>query len=706
MNKSDLSNTIFMLALLVVAYFNSVSDGGFIWDDDFYVTENVELETLGGLGRIWADPSATPQYYPLTHTTFWIEHQLAGENPQVYRIVNLLLHFCSALVLFRLLRQLGLKGAWFAAFLFALHPVQVESVAWITERKNVLSMLFFLLSLSKLLKWEMKGARKIDTQYLWALAFFLCAMASKTVTATLPAVFLVVCWFRGKGPLKRAFCFAIPFFLVALLGAALTAHIEANSVGASGAEWQRSFVERIQIGARIPFFYLQKLLLPIDLCFNYPRWELSGGLGDWTFLFFLLLIVGLLGAFRSSFGRGPLACVLIFLGMLFPALGLIDVYPMRYSFVADHFQYHATAAVFALFASCSASFFSKRKKLFQGFCLITVLCLTFLTMGYAPTFNSSEALWQRAIDVNPNSWMAHNNLANDALNRGDVEAAASHVCSALNIRSDLAELWTTRALVHERKGNMAEALFDFEEAARLGKDDSRARFNLGIAYTRRGKYSEAIVELRAALSLEEGSKEANSALGVALLKNKQFQEAKEMLRKAAEDAQATAADWANLASLYRATEKPQERRTCLENAIAIDPEYQPALEALMLGYFKAREFLRAEAMVAQLRSLGLAGPIIDTIDVFLTGVKGGVDRGKLKSAVALGESFLNRVKLGDLLALDALASVYAASGEFEAALLLVQRGRQIAGQTRVPHWQKTFRARETLYEQGRRLVLY
>ncbi len=706
MNKSDLPNTILMLALLVVAYFNSVSEGGFIWDDDFYVTKNVELETLGGLGRIWADPSATPQYYPLTHTSFWIEHQLAGENPQVFRAVNLLLHFCSALVLFRLLRQLDLKGAWFAAFLFALHPVQVESVAWITERKNVLSMLFFLLSLSRLLKWEMKGARKIDAQYLWAFAFFLFAMASKTVTATLPAVFLVVCWFRGKGSLKRAFYFAIPFFLVALLGAAMTSHIEATSVGASGAEWQKPFIERIQIGSRIPFFYLQKLLLPINLCFNYPRWELSGGLADWAFFFSLLLIVGLLAAFRSSVGRGPLACTLIFLGMLFPALGLIDVYPMRYSFVADHFQYHATAAVFALFASCSASFFSKRKKLFQGFCLIIVLCLTFLTMGYAPTFNSSEALWKRAIDVNPNSWMAHNNLANDALNRGDVEAAAFQVSSALSIRSDLAELWTTRALVHERKGKMVEALSDFEEAARLGKDDPRARFNLGIALTRRGKYPGAIVELRAALSLEQGSQAAKSALGVALLKNKQFQEAEEMLRRAAEDSQGSAADWVNLAGLYKATEQPQKRRVCLENAIAIDPEHQPALEALMLGYFKTREFLRAETMVAQLRSLGLAGPTIDTIEVFLAGVKSGVDGGKLKSAVALGESFLNRVKLGDLLALDALASVYAASGEFEAALLLVQRGRQIAERTGASHWPKTFRARETLYEQGRRLVLY
>jgi protein O-mannosyl-transferase len=132
---------LLLVVAVLIAYLPALQ-GGYIWDDNRYVTENPILPQPDGLAAIWTDPGATIQYYPMVFTTFWLEYRLWGLNPLGYHATNILLHALSALLLWAILRRLAVPGAWLAAALFALHPVHVESVAWVTERKNVLSGLF------------------------------------------------------------------------------------------------------------------------------------------------------------------------------------------------------------------------------------------------------------------------------------------------------------------------------------------------------------------------------------------------------------------------------------------------------------------------------------------------------------------------------------------------------------------------------------
>ena len=183
---------------MAIAAYWPVFRAGFIWDDDAHVTR-AELQSLHGLWRIWFDLGSTQQYYPVLHGAFWLEHRLWGDAPLGYHLANVLFHATSACLFALALRRLAAPGAWFAGFLFALHPVCVESVAWISEQKNTLSLVFYLLAAHAYLHFDARrarGQRGGAGLYLLATGLFLLSLLSKTVTATLPAALLVVAWWR------------------------------------------------------------------------------------------------------------------------------------------------------------------------------------------------------------------------------------------------------------------------------------------------------------------------------------------------------------------------------------------------------------------------------------------------------------------------------------------------------------------------------
>ena len=244
--------------------------GGFIWDDDDYVQDNLTLRSLAGLGQIWFQPGATRQYYPLVHTTYWLEYRLWDLNPTGYHVVNVILHALSAVLVWRLLIRLKVPGAWAAAALFALHPVHVESVAWITERKNTLSGAFYLSAAWAYLRYEEARSPRL---YWAALLLFAAALLSKTVTCTLPAALLLVLWWKGQRPMRRTAVTLVPFFALGVAMSGVTVWMEKHSVGAWGPEWDLSLVERGLIAGRALWFYAAKLLVPLNLTFIYPRWK-------------------------------------------------------------------------------------------------------------------------------------------------------------------------------------------------------------------------------------------------------------------------------------------------------------------------------------------------------------------------------------------------------------------------------------------------
>src|SRR5271157_4449386 len=270
-----------LLVIVTMMAYTPAWSGTPIWDDNAHLTKP-ELRSLDGLARIWTQPGVTQQYYPLLHTLFWLEHQLWGDWPAGYHLLNILLHCGSALLLVRILRQLEIPGAWLAAAIFALHPIQVESVAWISELKNLLSGVFYFGSLLAYLKFD--RTRKPGF-YAAALALFALGLMSKTVIATLPAAMLVIFWWkRGKLSLRDDLLSLMPFFLLGTAAGLFTAWAERNLVGAEGSDFNYSITERVLIAGRAIWFYLSKFFWPLDLIFVYPRWQVSQMVW-WQYLF-------------------------------------------------------------------------------------------------------------------------------------------------------------------------------------------------------------------------------------------------------------------------------------------------------------------------------------------------------------------------------------------------------------------------------------
>jgi hypothetical protein len=315
--RQDWLLTLLLVIVTMLAYLPAWN-GTPISDDDAHLTKQ-ELRSLEGLGRIWTQPGATQQYYPLVHTLFWVEHQLWGDWPAGYHLLNILLHCASALLLVRILRQLQIPGSWLAAAIFALHPIQVESVAWISELKNMLSGVFYFGSVLAYLKFD--RTRNLAS-YAVALVLFVLGLMSKTVIATLPAAILIIFWWkRGQLSWRRDVLPLIPFFLLGTAAGLFTAWVERSLIGAEGTDFNYSIIERFLIAGRVIWFYLGKLIWPLDLIFVYPRWRVSQAVW-WQYLYpaatlFLLVVL----MWLSRRWRAPLAAVLFFIVTLFPVLG-------------------------------------------------------------------------------------------------------------------------------------------------------------------------------------------------------------------------------------------------------------------------------------------------------------------------------------------------------------------------------------------------
>ncbi|MDI1318806.1 MAG: hypothetical protein PSW75_01255, partial [bacterium] len=330
--------------LILVAYLPALS-GGLLWDDNGHITRT-DLRSWEGLFRIWSEIGATQQYYPLLHSAFWLEHHLWGDATLGYHLLNVLLHATTACLFGRLLQRLAVPGAWLAALLFALHPVCVESVAWISEQKNTLSAVFYLAAALAYLRFD--DGERTPRRYVLATGLFVLALLTKSVTATLPAALLVVGWWRrGRLDWRRDVRPLLPWFVLAGASGLFTAHFESALIGAQGADFNLGVLQRCLLAGRVVWFYLGKLAWPADLIFIYPRWTIDTAV--WWQWLFPLAGLALLGglAWWSRQSRGPLAAALLFGGTLFPVLGFVNVYPFVFSFVADHFQYLASLAVFA-----------------------------------------------------------------------------------------------------------------------------------------------------------------------------------------------------------------------------------------------------------------------------------------------------------------------------------------------------------------------
>jgi protein O-mannosyl-transferase len=571
-----------LLGATLLAYYPAWF-GGLLWDDESHLTAPA-LRTLEGLGRIWFEIGATQQYYPLLHTAFWLQHHLWGENTLGYHLVSIVLHASAAGLLWTILRRLAIPGAALAAVLFALHPIHVESVAWISELKNTLSGVLVLGAVLKYLEFD---DRRDRGAYAAALILFVLALLSKTVTAVMPPALLVIFWWkRGALDVRRDVGPLVPFWVLGVSAGLLTAWVERTHIGAQGAEFSISFLERCLIAGRVVWFYLGKLLWPAELIFSYPRWDVRADVW-WQYVYPLaaLAVLGILWAVRHR-SRAPLAAFLLFGGILFPVLGFLDVYPFRFSFVADHFAYLASIPVI-VYVSAALATAARRRAVrapaSRAGAALLVCLLGLLTFQQSRLYADAETLYRETLRRNPTSWMVHVNLGMLLLER-EPAGALEHFDAAIRLNPREAQTHVNRGNALQRLGRLQEAVLAYLEALQIEPDQAQAHNNISTALLALGEPARALDHAQAAIELEPGHAWSHHAAGAAARALGNFGEAVEHFRSArALDPAIShlivpeiAVTLNALAMAHARAGRTEEAIRSLDEAVRTQPGYSPA----------------------------------------------------------------------------------------------------------------------------------
>jgi len=566
---------VFALILVAVTIFayRPAWNGGFLWDDDVYITNNELLTAPDGLHRIWFSLDSPSQYFPLVYTTFRIEHAVWGLNTTGYHWVNLLLHIANALLVWMVLARLNVPGAWLGGAIFVLHPVQVESVAWITERKNVLMGFFFLLTLLAWIAFVDGRTKRRWVFYGLALILYLLALSAKTTACTLPAALFLILWLQ-KTPIswKRIFQI-VPFVVLGIAMGGLAIWWERYHQGTNRAVFTfLNPVERVLVASRAVWFYLSKLIWPSNLTFIYPRWDIAPThLLDYAWLFAAVLVCGAIYFLRRYVGRSLEVAAAFYVVTLGPVLGFIMLYTFRYTFVADHYQYLACIGPIALASAGLVNLANRFRRsrtviLASGLCIVAVLAT--LMWRQARMYGNIETLWRTTLARNPGCWMAHNNLGIVLFGKGELDDAIAHYRTTLQMQPtfwdadynlgtallgkgqvDDAILYCDRAVAMQpndpdsqvalanallQKKRIDDAIIHYEKAVAIRPDYFLARYGLGHALLEKGELDAAIAHSRAALSIQPNNADCRTVLAIALDEKGQTAEAIQHYEKALE----------------------------------------------------------------------------------------------------------------------------------------------------------------------------
>jgi len=545
-----------------------------ICDDDSHITRP-DLRSLNGLARIWTQLGATQQYYPLVHSVFWLEYHCWGDSTLGYHLVNILLHFLSALLLFCILRRLAIPGAWFVAAIFSLHPVQVESVAWISELKNTLSGVFYFATMLAYVKFDSERKRKY---FIIAAGLFILGLLSKSVIATLPASLLAVFWWkRGRLDWKRDIVPLLPFFAVGVASGLFTAWVERRFI-ISGEEstFAFTFVERCLIAGRAVWFYLGKLFWPVNLIFIYPRWNVSRAVGwQYLFPFATLLVAGALWLLRKR-RRAPMAAFLFFTATIFPVMGFFNVYPFRFSFVADHFQYLACLGPIALFVGTASSLGLLKGSMRMVIYMIVLLPLALLTLKQSGIYADAEVLYRTTIRENTGCWMAYNNLGSLMAQSDRIDGAIAFYSKAIKIKPDFAIAQNNLSGALLRSGRIDEAFAHCLKAVEIDSNYADAHHNLGMLLEKTGRIDEAIVQYRKEVEINPNNREAYNKLGNLLASTGRIDEAIVQYRKALKTDPDYSEAHCNLGNAFLKIGRTGEAIDHYFKAVAIKPDYEKA----------------------------------------------------------------------------------------------------------------------------------
>lgn len=586
---------VLLVALTVLAYAPALR-AGFIWDDDSYLTANATLTKPDALRRVWLSPSESPQYYPMVFTVLYVEKALWGLNPAGYHAVNVLLHAGAAILLWLVLRRLKVPGAMAAAAIFAVHPLAVESVAWVTELKNTLAGVFSLAAVLAYLPFGLAEGtrdRRAWGRYGLALGWFVLAMWSKTVACGVGPVLLLIIWWKKERVGMRDLWPLAPFFVIGAGLGLLTAQLEVNHVGATGADFAFNAADRVLIAGRAVWFYAGKVVWPLDLAFFYPRWGVDVRVW-WQWLFPLAAAAGLaaLWWWRGRVGKGVIAGVAAFVVLLFPALGFVNVYPMLFSFVADHFAYLALMAGIPVVVAVVVRVMPRSRMVRGVVAGLVVAVLAWQTASTARNYESEEVLWSALARKNGH-WMAYRRLAEIDLHRaadadraGD-KAAARRLgeevfalgAKVLAQKPDRLDVYDAEAMAALLMGDVERAEAAARRSVELGPDRWMAHSVQGKVLLRKGQVAEAIEAQEKAVALNPGNASLHLELGRTLAAAGRDAEAERELAAAAGLGEsAEAYEWLGTVRAMRGELGPA--REAYRQAIALDGSRREALDGL------------------------------------------------------------------------------------------------------------------------------
>ena len=582
-----------LFAAVLLAY-GPVWQAGFVWDDRAMLTANPCIVGPLGLRQIWTTHFA--DICPLTLSALWLEHALWGLSPAPYHVVNVLLHATGALLLWRVLRELRAPGAWLGAALWALHPVEVESVAWVTEMKNTLSGVFFLASVWCFLRAG--GEDRPRLFYGLSLLGAALAMAAKSSTVVLPVVLGLCSWWREGGVSRRRAASLGPLVLMAVAAGALSLWTQGASLAAASgaAAWARPWPARLAAGGEAVWFYAGKLLWPRPLMAVYPRWQVEAGHGwEWLGLSGVVAVTVCLWRWRGSpWARAGVFVWAYFVVSLLPALGLLDNTIFRYSLVFDHFQYLASLGPLALAGVGAARLLQRALPGRPGWQAVlaggALLALGAADWRRSEVYRDEETFWTDALAKNPACWIGHGNLGSALLLKGRVDDARAHYEEALAINPGYAEARSNLGVIFLRQGNIDEAVAQLERAVVLDPRNAEAHNNLGNARLAEGQIDQAVDQYERALAINPDYPVVYFNLGNARYAEGRTDEAIDQY----EHALAIQPDYAeargNLGNALMAKRRPAEAISQYKRALALNPGYAEAHNNLGLALVRTARF--------------------------------------------------------------------------------------------------------------------
>jgi protein O-mannosyl-transferase len=593
---------ILLVVLVFVAYLPALH-GGFLWDDDALITENRVIKASDGLHRLWFTKEL-PDYYPLTESLWWLEWRVWGDRAAGYHVLNVLLHAVNALLVWAILVRLKIPGAWLTALVFALHPVNVATVAWISEQKNTLSMLFYALSILFYLHFYEKGRWR---WYVFSLVAFLLALLSKSAVVMLPFVLLgCVWWTRGRVSWKDVLR-SVPFFAASLVLGLFTVWFQYRALGTTLVRTD-GYLFRLAAAGWVLWFYLYKAVLPFGLMVIYPNWPINAShWGSYVPGALLVVCFWIFWRARGTWGRPLLFGLGYFVVTLFPVWGFFDQAFYRFSLVADHWQYYSIVGVIALVVAAGEDLCRRMgdSGRYRGTAaaVVVLAIIGVATRGRAGVYAADETLWRDTVAKNPKAWVAQLNLGNAVQRAGRIEEAMHFYEQTLEIKPDYAAAHLDLGMVLIKLGRPEAAISHYERALQINPGFVEAHYDLGNALLRLRRYPEAAGQWEQVVRLDPNSSEAHYNLASALYQTGRAQEAIGQYEEALRIRPDYARAHYNLAGALWQVGQLQEAIGHYEQALRINPDYAEA--HVNLGIALAQVGSNQDALVHFVKALQL-----------------------------------------------------------------------------------------------------